>query len=287
MLLFTCHPQDWHGQLSVVFAPRQPIPARRRRYMCRELTYDWQADLPQGVSVQPMEESLLRQPGLQLPDEVAHTIRKWRSLPRSEVQDFGFVSIQEHVTSQMSEVVSWATVDAIVERVGDAGLYTAARHRRRGLATITTAAAIEHGLAHGLAAVNWTCAEDNIGSIRIAEKLGLERRPDYWLHYFAFDEAQHATHLAYHHLESGNYRDTIDLIEQALTLTNGHPFWLYHDAARAWAALGEPEKALEALRLAVAGGWTDVEVTRARKEFEPLHGLPEWAALLQRVQPPG
>ena len=75
-------------------------------------------------------------------------------------------------------------MDAVVERVGDAGLYTAARHRRRGLATITTAAAIEHGLAHGLAVVNWTCAEDNIGSIKIAERVGLTHTgecPGYFL----------------------------------------------------------------------------------------------------------
>jgi RimJ/RimL family protein N-acetyltransferase len=287
MLLFTCHPQDWRGNLAAVFSPRRPIPARRRHYVCEKSTYDWQSALPLGVALQPMDDSLLRRSDLRIPDEVAQTIRKWRSLARSGARDFGFVAIQESETRRTSEVVSWVTVDAVVEGVGDAGLFTEPRHRRRGLATVTTAAAMEHGLAHGLSAVHWTCAEDNAGSIRIAEKLGFERQPDYLLYYFVLDEAQHLAHLAYHHLEAGRYRETVDLMEQTLALSEDPPFWLYHDAARAWAALAEPARALEALNQAVDRGWTDKEGTRACKEFESLHRLPGWRAVLERMDPSG
>lgn len=287
MLLFTCSPMNWHGQLAAVFAPRQPIPAQRRHYLCRQMTYDWQSDLPPNVTVQRMDGSLLRRPDLRVPDEVVQTIRRWRSRAASEATDLGFVAVLESGAGGASQVVSWATVDAIVEGVGDAGLFTEDRYRRRGLATATTAAAVEYGLAHGLSAVNWTCAEDNAGSIRIAEKLGFERQPDYIMHYLVFDEAEHLAHLAYHLLESERYREAIDLIEQTLALTSDPPYWLHHDAARAWAALAEPVQALGALNRAVDCGWRDIDGTRTCKEFESLHRLPGWEAVLERMKQDG
>jgi len=282
MVFFTCCPEDWDGKLGAVFAPRRPIAAGRRRYVCRTLGYDWRSEMPAGLTMARMDGSLLRRPDLRVPDEVAQTIRRWRTLATSGAEDFGFVAIQE-ATRGMSEIVSWATVDAVVGGVGDAGLYTEARYRRRGLATLTTAAVLEHGLAHGLSEVNWTCAEDNAGSIRTAEKLGLERLADYVMYCFVRDEAQHLAHLAYQLLESGRYGEAVDLIEQALDLTDEPPIWLYHDAARAWAGVGELAQALEALNQAVAHGWHDVEGTQACEEFEPLHGSPEWEAVLARM----
>lgn len=286
MLLFTCHPPDWQGNLATVFDPREPIEAHRRRYVCHQMSHEWRSEMPAGLTLQRMDGSLLRRPDLRIPDEVVQTIRRWRSLAASQLQDFGFVATQE-MPGGRAEVVSWATVDAVVEAVGDAGLFTEARYRRRGLATLTTAAAVEHGLAQGLSAVNWTCAEDNAGSIRIAEKLGFERQPDYVMYYLVFDEAEHLAHLAYQLLASGQYGEAIERIEQTLALTGDPPYWLYHDAARAWAALDKPAPALEALNQAVNRGWSDAESTRACQEFEPLQHLPEWEAVLQRMDQGG
>jgi RimJ/RimL family protein N-acetyltransferase len=274
-LFITCYPQDWHGQLAVVLDPRQPIPVRRRHYVCRALSYDWRSRLPEGFSIQRMDEALLGRPGLQVPEEVKETLERWRVRANPDLQDYGFVAIHG------DEVVAWATVDAIVDGVGDAGLFTLPAYRRRGLATATTVAAVEHGLAHGLAAVSYTCATDNAGSIRTAERLGFERRPDYWFYYFVFDEAEHLSALAYQHLQEKRYREAVDLLEQAFALDEGPPLWAYSDAARAWAALGNQAKALERLATAVDYGWLEIEDI---PEFEILHDTPEWALLLARVQ---
>jgi RimJ/RimL family protein N-acetyltransferase len=268
-LLFTCHPEGWHGPLATILHPRQPIPMPRRHYVGYEVKYDWRAALQEGFVVHPMDETLLTHPGLTVPDEVKETIEKWRSPASTRFSDFGFVTIHSDATTQEAEVVSWATVDAIVAGIGDAGLFTVARYRRRGLATITTAAAVEYGLSQGVSAVNWTCAESNVGSIRIAEKLGFQRRPDYTMYYFVFDE---------------RYQESVDLYEQVFALTGNPPAWAYHDAAQAWAALGNQSKALEYLRAAADRGWTDVHGTQECKEFETLHSSPEWAAVLERMQ---
>jgi RimJ/RimL family protein N-acetyltransferase len=274
-LLFTCHPQDWHGQLAAALHPRQPIPARRRHYVCRALAYDWRANLPEGFVVQRMDRTLLSHPRLRIPEDVQETIQRWRKMASPQFQDYGFVAIHDDA------VVSWATVDAIVNGVGDAGLFTMPAYRRRGLATVTTAAAVEYGLSHGLSAVNWTCAGDNIGSIRTAERLGFERRPDYWLYCLMFDEAEHLGALAYYYLAEGHYQEATDLLEQTFALEEGPPDWAYYDAARAYAVLGNQEKAFEHLNAAVDRGWLDIEDT---KEFESLVGRSEWTAVMDRVR---
>jgi hypothetical protein len=77
-----------------------------------------------------MDDTLLDVPGLHVPDEVKQTLAKWRALAHPQFQDFGFVAI--HEVAEMPAVVSWATVDAVVDGAGDVGLFTEANHRQRG-----------------------------------------------------------------------------------------------------------------------------------------------------------
>jgi RimJ/RimL family protein N-acetyltransferase len=246
----------------------------RRHYVCRELAYDWRANLPDGFTLRRMDEGLLSQSGLKVPDDVKGTLEKWRSIDDPRLADFGFVAIDD----AENEVASWATVDGIVDGVGDAGLFTQEHYRRRGLAAVTTGAAVEHGLSSGLSVVSWTCAESNTGSIHTAERLGFERQRDYTMYYCCFDEVQHLGALAYHHLEGKRYQDAAGLMERVLAMEEEAPCWVYYDAARVWAALGNRDRAFECLRAAVAGGWTDASGAEHCPEFEELRGTPEWAA---------
>jgi RimJ/RimL family protein N-acetyltransferase len=275
-LLFTCQPGDWDGHLAEVMAPRKPIPGRRRHYIGQALAHDWRAALLEGYRVERLDPALPDQRGRDLPEEVRETLTRWRGLDSPDFQDFGFVALHG------DEVVAWVTVDAVVDGLGDAGLFTLPAHRRRGLATAVTAAALEHALAHGLA-INWTCAEGNLGSIRTAEKLGFERGDDYCFYMLCFDEAEHLAMLAYHHLSEGRLRQAVDLLEQTFALEVGPPAWAYYDAATAWAALGKPDQALARLETAVDWGFQGFEDDDA---FASLHGLPGWEALLARTRHP-
>jgi RimJ/RimL family protein N-acetyltransferase len=57
------------------------------------------------------------------------------------------------------------------------------------------AAALEYGFANGLQQVNWTCDAGNPGSVRTAEKLGLQRIEDYNMAVLIMDEQSHHTCL--------------------------------------------------------------------------------------------
>ncbi|MGD8626169.1 MAG: GNAT family N-acetyltransferase [Anaerolineae bacterium] len=274
-LLITSGPGERGRQLAAILAPREPVPARRRHYVGRELAFDGRAHLPEGAALEPMDETLLGRQDVQVPDQVAETIQTWRSLAGPAFHDYGFVAIVD------DRVASWATVDGVVEGFGDAGLFTLPRYRRRGLATAVSAATVAHGLARGMKAINWTCAADNVASIRVAEKLGFARQPDYTLYFMAFDEVEHLGTLAYTHLHEGRYRQAIAIYETSIDLQGNPPPWVYYDAAQAYAGLGDRQQALAYLQKSVAGGWTHVE---DEAEFTILHDTAEWATIQQQLK---
>ena len=189
ILLFSCDPDDWGGQLDAVLAPRPPIWIPRYRFVSRRVSFDWQAAVPPGHSVERMDQNLRRLPGLQLPDDVAATLSKWQAMAGPRFIDFGFVILDR--TGPEPVIASWATVDFIVAGAGDLGFFTQPEYRRRSLGTVAACAALEHGFALGLQEVNWTCDVGNPGSTATAEKLGLERVEEYHQAVLIMDEAQH------------------------------------------------------------------------------------------------
>ena len=64
ILMLTCDPEDWGGQLPTVFSPRQPVSVPRYHFVSRKLIYDWRAALPEGFAVELMTEDMLTRPGL-------------------------------------------------------------------------------------------------------------------------------------------------------------------------------------------------------------------------------
>ena len=281
VVFLTCDPQDWGGRIGEVVAPRSPIRMPRQHYVCRQIQYDGRAALPEGMTVHRLTEDLLLRPGLDVPKDVCATMTKWRAAAGEHFRDYGFVTLDE--TGEKPVIACWATVDFVAGGAGDIGFFTQPAYRRRGLGTITAAAALEYGLAHGVSWVSWTCSADNPGSIHAAEKLGLERGEDYSIYLLVFDEAQHWSTAAYYALGRQAYAEAARAYDQAFVLSQEHPHYICYEAARAWAMLGDSRKALSYLSLAAARGWSDVADARERQEFENLRRLPEWNAVVAEM----
>ena len=287
-LFFVYHPESWRERLAVVCHPRQPISMPRRHYVCRELRYGWRANVPAGYTVHRIDAVLLNRPGLRIPDHIKNWMENnWGSTADFLQRGFGFVSIHDDAPARAVEVVSWSLADCIGGDACEIGIRTLSAYRRRGLATITAAAAVDHALSHGLSVVGWQCAEDNLGSIGTAEKVGFEKERDYTTYYMFLDEAAHLAEMGYVAFKAGRYQETADLYERVFAMQDDSPHYFRHLAARAWAALGNRDKALEYLNAAVDRGWVNIDHTEDCREFESLHGTPEWAAVLERIQQNG
>lgn len=189
VLFLTCDPDDWGGQMDTVLAPRPPIWFPRYHFISRRVGFDWRAALPSGFTVERMNDDLRHIPGMRLPDDVTATLAKWQAMTDPRFMDFGFVTVDR---SHAQPVIgSWATVDFVAAGTGDLGFFTEPDYRHRGLGAITASAALGHAFASGLQEVHWTCDANNPGSVRTAEKLGLERLEDYHQAVLIMDEQQH------------------------------------------------------------------------------------------------
>jgi RimJ/RimL family protein N-acetyltransferase len=193
VVFLTCDPDDWGGQMDVVGTPRPPIWILRYHFISHAVAFDWRAAVPPGFTVEPMSEDLRRLADLRLPEDVAATLAKWQAMTDPKFTDFGFVIMDR--ARQKPVVAGWATVDFIADGAGDLGFFTQPDYRRRSLGTIAASAALEYGFANGLQHVNWTCDAGNPGSIRTAEKLGLERIEDYHQAVLIMDEKSHMAFL--------------------------------------------------------------------------------------------
>ena len=189
ILLLTCDPDDWGGQMHAVVAPRPPIWIPRYHFISRQVGFDWRDALRPGFTVERMNEDLRQLPDLQLPEDVAATLSKWQAMTDPRFMDFGFAILDR--TSPQLVVASWATVDFIAGGAGDLGFFTQPDYRHGSLGAIVASAALERGIASGLRQVNWTCDADNPGSVRTAEKLGLERIEDYHQAVLIMDQKRH------------------------------------------------------------------------------------------------
>lgn len=268
----------WLARLDMICDPRPPLVVARRHYICRELAFDWRTNLPDGFTVQVIDKTLLNQPGLSIPDHIPEWIHNnWGSNAVFFEKGFGVVTLHGN------KVVSWSIADCVSGDACEIGIHTDPEFRRRGLAAITTAAAVDCAQWHGQSVVGWQCNEDNLGSIKTAEKVGFKLERCYTMYDIFLDEAEHLSETAYNALKAGRYQECADLHERIFTLRNDMPHYVYHTAARAWAAVGNTDKALAYLDEAVSRRWPYRAYTEDCTEFERLHGLPQWAALLNRM----
>jgi len=189
-LCFICASESWEKQLAVVLYPHRPVQIPRRHYICRKLNYDWRANVPAGFAVRRIDEVLLNRPGLEIPRHImGWMVNNWGATVDFMQRGFGFVTLHDEVGS-VTQVVSWSLADCCSRDACEIGIHTAEQFRRRGLATLTAAATVEHALSSGFSTIGWQCSEDNLGSIGTAEKVGFEQERDYTLWYAALNETR-------------------------------------------------------------------------------------------------
>ncbi|TFF91924.1 GNAT family N-acetyltransferase, partial [Candidatus Thorarchaeota archaeon] len=277
VLLFGISSDGWISSFPDIFSPRPPLEVNRMHYLCREVGVDWKALLPDGFSVHELDEHILEDDNLEMPDHLRFWIKmNWGNSENYLKHGFGTCVVHENA------IVSYSLADCVHGDECEIGIQTIEAFRRRGLATVTAAANVEAALKKGFRLVGWHTHDYNEASQKTAEKVGfvLERRyTQYECHRF---EAVHIAETGLRLYFEGKHQMAAETFEKAFT-TGGVDAWVYSLAARVYAILGNTDRALELLHVAIDMGWANIQATQ-HADFDNLRLSPEWEVLVGRVK---
>jgi RimJ/RimL family protein N-acetyltransferase len=287
-LSLAVHPAAWEDKLPELIPTHEVEKLDRYHYLCCQVPFDWRQHVSEGYTVRRLDRALLEEVSPDFAARLHEWIdfeEMWGTVDRFLDKGVGFCVLHG------DEPIAWCVSDCVAgphgKRQVDVGIYTHPDHRRRGLATAAVVATIEHCLGHGFSAVGWHCNADNVGSWRTAEKAGFTRNREYAYYYYMCDEIDHLAELGWYWFKKGEYQKTAQYYERVFTQRDENPDYYYHLAAVAWATLGDTDKALKYLNAAVDHGWSHVEYSRELEAFSILHSLPEWEAVLARMEEAG
>jgi len=173
----------WEAQARALACPWQPELAWRRVYTFDRLRIDWRAGMPPGAHMLPIDRALLDDDGLENVGSVQGWVLSfWPSYAAFVETGFGFA------LRVGDTIASWClTVYASGDR-RELGLATTPVHRGHGFATLVAAATIDHAVGRGITP-EWHCWDDNLPSIRVAEKVGFVEPERYTVFRFEIESA--------------------------------------------------------------------------------------------------
>jgi RimJ/RimL family protein N-acetyltransferase len=179
--LLTLHysPSAWEDEVDSLLPGAKPRRMWRRFYVFDQPSVDWRERLPSDSVVQPIDARLLQRDHLENLDRVLGWIHSfWHGVEDFAETGFGFCLVRDGV------IASWCLTVYAAGHDVELGLATAPGYRNRGYATLTAAASVEHGVARGFK-LHWHCDEQNLPSIRVAEKVGFHNPTRYQVYTYA------------------------------------------------------------------------------------------------------
>jgi GNAT superfamily N-acetyltransferase len=133
-----------------------------------------------GIRFTPIDRAFLAAGHLEHIERVRAEIRwMWPSEERFYKYGLGYAAVVDH------RAVCWCTAEYLSAKRCGIGIETIQAYERRGVATATAAQFVQLCLDRGIAPF-WECRTGNIGSIRVAEKVGFTRLAEerYWVGMF-------------------------------------------------------------------------------------------------------
>lgn len=268
------HSQDWEDQMDVIFKGKYPLKATRRCYACQEVLIDWRDKIPPDTHIVPVDAQFLRRTYLANITEV----NAWINTNWNSVEDFLHLG-QAFCTVRADAILSWCIADCVSDSMCEVGITTDPAYRRRGLATLTAAACVESLLSSGVTSVGWHCAEENLGSRGVAEKVGFKLVRRYPIYFCAYNDARQLAINGHYRIREQQYAEALEWYERSIEYTDV-PGWALYDTACALARLGRRQSALERLYQAIEKGWDNLEHTLVDDDLIGLHGTSEWGLFI-------
>jgi GNAT superfamily N-acetyltransferase len=167
-------PSDyWIPKLQILFEGINHTKRRHRLYIYENRTFsNWRKDMPAGFCIEEIDQGLLYSQLKNINLVIEEIQMMWPSIDRFMEVGFGFCLLARN------EVVSWCTAEYVSSKKCGIGIETIPEYRNRGFATLTANAFIDYCICSGITP-HWECDIDNVGSVRVAEKVGFMKVMDY------------------------------------------------------------------------------------------------------------
>jgi len=123
----------------------------------------------EGIQYHPINADLLEEGQFENSQYVRSEIEwMWPSLERFLEKGFGTAAVID------ASIICWCTAEYVSKSKCGIGIEVIDEFQNKGIATATAAYFLEHCTNQNIVA-HWECDKDNIGSVRVAEKVGFEK----------------------------------------------------------------------------------------------------------------
>ena len=123
----------------------------------------------EGIQYHPIDADILEEGRFENNHYVKSEIEwMWPSLERFLEKGFGTAAVID------ASIICWCTAEYVSKNKCGIGIEVIDEFQNKGIATATAAHFLEYCMNQNIVA-HWECDKDNIGSVRVAEKVGFER----------------------------------------------------------------------------------------------------------------
>ncbi len=271
---------NWQTEISEIFEKYLPVTRGRRvsKFNGGKIP-DWKDRIPDGYTIHRINRQLLERDDLKNVESITEEIHgMWISIDAFLENGFGFCTVKED-----KEVICWCTAEYVSRGKCGVGIETIEREsRNKGFATLTAAAFVDYCEKNNVIPYweNWL---DNYPSIRVAEKVGFEKRADFSVSFGSYDEFIHYFIQGDHCYRLKQYKEAVNWYMKATKVRNAKG-WEYYQIACACALAGDTATALRNLNEAVENGWTNVEHMQKDQDLISLHDTKDWEELLAKIR---
>lgn len=175
--MITCDTKEWENRLDE-FHPNKYLKKVYKKSLVLNKS-DYGGVLPnieEDVKLEKVTSELLNMNYLKNIDKV----KEWIDDNWLNVEDFLLNGVGCCMRNE-STILSWSLMDCYHSKSAEIGIFTDEDYMGRGYGSITAAATVEACFQLNFKEIGWHCIETNIGSNRIAQKLGFKEQIIYSL----------------------------------------------------------------------------------------------------------
>ncbi|HUU77812.1 MAG TPA: GNAT family N-acetyltransferase [candidate division Zixibacteria bacterium] len=275
--------KDWFDKIESDFAIEDPMALKRYYYVFEKLLIpNWRTEIPKGFIMREIDASLLEEEKLENIEEMKWWMKtNYETTEKFLEKGLGFCLIEESTKT----LASWCLSDWSVENKIEIGIITARNYRRKGFATLCTAAIVELCQEKGLQ-VGWHCNQENEGSWRTAEKVGFVRKKSYIVANGFYKEKDNLLYNAWNKgIISDKPEEGISYIKKSMEIEiDRRDYWVY---AQLLIKQNKFNEAIDALMKIVELGPANPinhKITLETNEiFQELRKMKKWKEMMKSL----